>query len=57
MDAFKAVCDRAGEAPEAKASELGALMDASHASCSKLYECRRDDELQERGGGVEGTTR
>ena len=40
MVAFKEVCDKADMASDAKAAELGALMDASHASCSQLYECR-----------------
>lgn len=33
------MCERADLDAEGKAKELGALMDASHASCSKQYEC------------------
>ncbi|KAI8476482.1 MAG: ribosomal protein S5 domain 2-type protein [Monoraphidium minutum] len=36
--AFRAATEGGGDAGEAMA-RLGALMDASHASCSKLYEC------------------
>eukprot|EP00798_Chlamydomonas_sp_ICE-L_P022440 gene22440-29553_t len=36
---FKGVCDSESETPESKLALVGALMEASHASCDKLYEC------------------
>ena len=39
VTSFKATCDDAGLGGEAKLAALGALMDASHASCSGLYQC------------------
>ncbi len=36
---FKATCQDASLEGEAKLAELGALMDASHASCAGLYQC------------------
>lgn len=46
VEAFKAVCMDAVLNAKAKMQQLGALMDASHASCAELYECS-SPELQE----------
>jgi hypothetical protein len=39
VTAFKATCDDDGLSGEEKLARLGALMDASHASCSGLFQC------------------
>ncbi len=36
---FKAVCCSSEANDASQLSELGALMDASHASCAELYQC------------------
>lgn len=57
--AFRAAAEGSGPAPPGEAlSRVGALMDASHASCRDLYECscRELDELVEvaKGAGAIG---
>ncbi len=53
VHAFKEVCDTSAGDDRQRLQQLGALMDASHASCSKLFECSCP-ELEELVGVAKG---